>query len=68
MLPDPIVIEALVGARRDQIEGIRTFADHRELGMYTAARIQRVAQADAAQLLGQAVGQQAVEEGLGAGA
>ncbi len=64
--PDPVVVEALVQAGRDQIEAFGTLAHDGELGMHPAPRVERVAEMDPADLLGHPVGDQTVEKGLGA--
>ena len=48
VLREPVVVEALPGAGRDQIEAVRRLAHDRELGVHAAPRVQRMAQVHAA--------------------
>ncbi len=68
VLDEPVMVEALPGAGRDQIEVFRAFAQDGELGMHPAPAVERVAEVDSPGFLRDAVGNQAIEKSLGAGA
>jgi hypothetical protein len=65
VLLQPIMVEPLPGAGRDQIEAFRTLALDRELGMHAAARVKGVTEVQPARRLRDPVGDQMVEEGFG---
>ncbi len=62
-----VVIQPLQGARRHEVERIIGIAPNREFGVNTAPGVQCVAQADATNVPGQAVGDKPVEKCFGAG-